>query len=275
MNGEAEAALAARLLDARRRAGLMPLPSATHERFDLAVAYRVAERAGQVLRTEGRRPRGWKIGFTNRRIWPIYGVHQPIWGRVWDDTLTLLDAPTVDVPLAGLVQPRLEPEIVFGLGSDVPAGADLQGVVDCIEWFAHGVEIVHTHFADWRFGSAADTVADFGLHGRLVVGPRCQARERPALVDDLASLALSLDRRTPDGAFSEVDRGQGAQVLDGPVQALAHAVRAMAPLGLRMAAGDVVTTGTLTDAWPVAPGQVWRTRLDDARLAGLTLRFAD
>jgi 2-keto-4-pentenoate hydratase len=37
-------------------------------------------------------------------------------------------------------------------------------------------------------------------------------------------------------------------------------------------AGEVVTTGTLTDAWPVQPGQHWRTALDDGRLPGLSLR---
>jgi 2-oxo-3-hexenedioate decarboxylase len=37
-------------------------------------------------------------------------------------------------------------------------------------------------------------------------------------------------------------------------------------------AGDVVTTGTITDAWPLAPGQRWNTRLSDARLSPLSLQ---
>jgi hypothetical protein len=36
----------------------------------------------------GARPVGRKIGFTNRAIWPKYGVHQPIWGTVYDETLS-------------------------------------------------------------------------------------------------------------------------------------------------------------------------------------------
>ena len=36
-------------------------------------------------------------------------------------------------------------------------------------------------------------------------------------------------------------------------------------------AGDIVTTGTITDAWPFACGQRWRTVLSDPRLAGLAL----
>jgi 2-oxo-3-hexenedioate decarboxylase len=37
-------------------------------------------------------------------------------------------------------------------------------------------------------------------------------------------------------------------------------------------AGDVVSTGTITDAAPMAPGQRWQTRVDDERLPGVTLR---
>ena len=54
------------------------------------------------------------------------------------------------------------------------------------------------------------------------------------------------------------------------LQALVEGM-ACSPGGAALAAGDVVTTGTWTDAWPLQPGQVWRTRLSDARLAGLRL----
>jgi 2-oxo-3-hexenedioate decarboxylase len=37
-------------------------------------------------------------------------------------------------------------------------------------------------------------------------------------------------------------------------------------------AGDVVSTGTITDAAPMAPGQRWQTRVADERLPGVTLR---
>jgi 2-keto-4-pentenoate hydratase len=40
-------------------------------------------------------------------------------------------------------------------------------------------------------------------------------------------------------------------------------------------AGDIVSTGTITDAAPLAPGQRWQTRLSDARFEGLTLRTVD
>ncbi|MEP7282556.1 MAG: hydratase [Rubrivivax sp.] len=238
---------------------------------DLAAAYCIAHERERRRIAAGHRPRGWKIGFTNRTIWPRYGVHRPIWGRVWDDTLTLLDGgPDATISLAGLVQPRIEPEIVFGLATAPTAGMDEAALFRCIAWVAHGVEIVHTHIEGWRFASAIEPVLDGGLHGRLIVGPRTPAAAWPTLAPDLAALTLALQR-----AGTAVDHGRGANVLDGPVTALRLWLQAMAleSPDWHAAAGDVVTTGTLTDAWPVTAGEVWQTAPSDPRLPGLTLRF--
>src|SRR6476659_3506599 len=50
---------------------------------------------------------GRKIGFTNRTIWPRYGVYEPIWGTVYDRTLIQARDQRARVPLAGLVNPRI------------------------------------------------------------------------------------------------------------------------------------------------------------------------
>jgi 2-oxo-3-hexenedioate decarboxylase len=39
-----------------------------------------------------------------------------------------------------------------------------------------------------------------------------------------------------------------------------------------LAAGDVVTTGTWTDAWPVRAGETWNARFD-AALPAIEIRF--
>jgi 2-keto-4-pentenoate hydratase len=129
---------------------------------------------------------------------------------------------------------------------------------------------VHTHFEGWRF-SAADTLADFALHGRLRVGPRVPVQGWATLADDLAALRVEL---LCDGRV--VDRGQGEVVLDGPLNALRLWIDAMAQHTPHwpVRASDYVTTGTITDAWPLVPGQTWSTTLSDARLSALTLRMA-
>ena len=116
---------------------------------------------------------------------------------------------------------------------------------------------------DWRAGWHAGMAAAVEECRRIARFGR--------LGDELAGLRLTLSRDDVD-----VDSGRGANVLDGPLTALRLWLEAMARHTPRWSvrAGDVVTTGTITDAWPMAPGQVWRSRPDHAALHGLTLRTA-
>jgi len=248
-------------------ASLWPAPSGlSHEE---AHEHALALRALRIAR--GERPAGFKIGFTNRTIWPRYGVYAPIWGTVWDSSLAFCEGEG-EVSLARTCQPRLEPECVFGLARPPAADAGLQELRDCIAWLAPGFEIVQSHLPDWKF-AAPDTIADGGLHARLLVGPRMDAGTMPAdartFDEVLARASVELLR-----AGEVVDRGQGANVLDGPLHALLHFVQALraCPGAPELQAGDVVTTGTWTDAWPVAAGERWQARFAGALLP-LAVRF--
>lgn len=234
-------------------------------------AYERALSVRQLRIARGERPRGYKVGFTNRGIWPRYGVFAPIWGSVWDTTLSFCEGEG-EVALAGTCQPRIEPECVFGLRATPPARASLDDLRVCIDWVAPGFEIVQSHMADWTF-EAADTVADGGLHARLLVGRRIPATELPAgataFEAKLAAATITLSR---DG--ERVDAGSGANVLEGPLHALAHFLAALrdCPGATDLQPGDVVTTGTWTDAWPVQPGEHWRAEFS-APLQPLSVRF--
>ena len=217
--------------------------------------------------------RGWKavgrkIGFTNRTIWPRYGVYEPIWGTVYDRTLTLAKDERAVVRLGELMNPRIEPEICFGL-KHAPRGASAEVLLEGIDWVAHSIEIVQSRFPAWKF-QLADCTAVNGLHGHLVVGKQVPLRELPGLAKALPSLEVELMK---EGAT--VDRGVGANVLDSPLLALGHLVGVLAaqPAAAPLAAGELITTGTITDAHPVRPGETWSTHLRGLPLPGLTVRF--
>ena len=226
---------------------------------DVPAAYRQQLAVRQLRLDRGERARGFKIGFTNRGIWPRYNVYAPIWGTVWSTTLAFCDGQG-QLSLAGTCQPRIEPETVFGMRATPAAQASLEDLWDAIEWVAPGFELVQSHRPDWKF-SLPDTVADGALHARLLVGRRIPLRE-------LSAGALALDRVLADAEVAlerngvVVERGMGANVLDSPLRALQHFVRELrqCPGAPDLSAGDVVTTGTWTDAWPVAPGEHWAAR---------------
>jgi 2-keto-4-pentenoate hydratase len=217
----------------------------------------------------GWRPRGRKIGFTNRTLWPRYGVHEPMWGWMYEQTLVFAVEERAQVPLAGLVQPRIEPEIAFKLKAAPPRSRDPAALLDSIECVAHAVEIVQCHHPDWKL-TIADCCAANGLHGRLVVGTPVPVAAMPGLAEALPQAEVTLKK---GGAI--VDRGAGANVLGSPLLALAYLVEVLAAQSDAppLAAGEIVTTGTLTDAHPVARGETWSTSFTGLPLPGLTLEF--
>ena len=256
------------LLSARAQARLVPTPSSIDPGLTLAGAYAVADEIRRLRIARGETPRGYKIGFTNRGIWDRYGVHEPIWAPIWDSTVESLDdRGEAVVSLAPFVQPRLEPEVMFGFAAAPRAGMSERELAACIEWVAHGYEIVHTHFDAWRF-KVADTVVDFALHGRLFVGRRVPIQRFADPAGELGRLSVTL---TCNGR--DVETGRADIVLGGPLTALRLWVDAMAaqPQQWPVRAGDIVSTGTITDAAPMLPEQRWLTRLDDDRLPAAAL----
>lgn len=240
--------------------------------FDLAAAYAVARRIHQARVEQGARPVGRKIGFTNPEMWDRYGVRAPIWAYVYDSTVEYLDGAPATCRLRGFCEPKIEPEIVFRFREAPVAGAGLSELLDTVEWVAHGYEIVQSHFPGWRF-QAPDTVADWGLHGRLLVGPP-QPLERLGsdVLAALESFTLDLSR---DGR--PVETGRGSNVLGSPLAAIAYLLTVLAgqPGAAPLAAGEIVTTGTLTAAHSLRAGETWQTEVRGIALPGLKIGFLD
>jgi len=239
--------------------------------FDLNDAYRVTAAIRHMREMRGEVPVGRKIGFTNRTIWAEYNVYKPIWGYIYNQTVHNLSEIGDMFSLAGLAEPRIEPEIVFKLAVAPAPGMDEGALLESVEWVAHGFEIVQSIFPRWKF-SAPDTVAAFGLHGALLIGPRCSiATNAVDWAGTLSTFEIDLKR---DGAIA--DHGRAINVLGGPVSALRHLVDILARdrINPPLAAGEIVTTGTLTRAFPVAPTDMWTTELAGLALNGLSVRFS-
>jgi 2-keto-4-pentenoate hydratase len=238
--------------------------------LSVADAYRVSHWCERTRAKRGETSVGRKIGFTNRNIWAEYNVYAPNWGYVTARSLRDLSNPPV-LPLAPYAEPRIEPEIMFGLSHAPSPGMDELALMRCIAWVAHGYEIVHSVFPQWKF-TATDTTAANALHGALLVGERREmAGDAEQWLEQLATFEVALYR---DSVL--IDRGTGANVLGSPVSALKHLVALLAddPVNPPLQSGEIVSTGTLTRAFPVAPGETWTTELKGIPLAGVSLRFS-
>ena len=233
-------------------------------------AYRVTPLIRQMYEARGAKAIGRKIGFTNRTIWAQYNVYAPVWGHVFDRTLYDL-AAIETLPLDTLAEPRIEPEIVFGLAKAPSAAMDETELLSCIAWVALGFEIVQSIFPDWKF-AAADTIAANGVHGALIVGPRHPiAPDAAQWKQALSTFEIELSCNG-----QSIDRGHAGNVLEGPVSALRHLIGVLAndPNNPPLAAGEIITTGTLTKAMPIAPGETWTATPTGIALDGIRIRFS-
>ena len=243
----------------------------THPDFDLAAAYRVSSAIKRRRLSRGEKPLGWKIGFTNSAIWGEQGLNAPIWGPMYDATVSGGGDGAVTFPASKLLEPRIEPEIGFRLARVPKPGMDESELIECVDAVAHGIEIVQSVYPGWKL-KPPDAVAAFGMHGGYRYGPLVPIPEadRPRWLKMLVDFTVVLFR---DGV--EMDRGTGKNVLGGPLSALRHFVVNAAKHSddYVLRPGDLITTGTLTKALPIAPGESWSTELSGIPLSPMRIAF--
>jgi 2-keto-4-pentenoate hydratase len=264
------------LLDLRAGSGQAP-PLSAEGALRMDDGYAIAKTIHDIRVAQGETQVGRKLGFTNRAIWQKYGLHEPItspiWAPIFDTTVRYATQNRGIQRLGGAVQPRIEPELVFRLGKTPVPGSSLEELTECIDWMAHAYEIVVCPFPAWKF-EAADAVAAFGLHGVLIIGEPLtltSARRRHlARVLAGASVSMSCNGKLQGAGF-------GDNVMESPLHALWHLHREISSQSQfpQLTAGEIVTTGSWTDAFPIAPGQTWVSAFAGIDLPGLAVSFVD
>ena len=208
---------------------------------------------------------GRKIGFTNRNIWNIYNVDQPIWGPITTNSISFFESNFLKIDLSQFCEPRIEPEIVVCLKQTPKDGSEKMEIY--LDWIAPGFEIVDSIYPNWKF-SLTDAIASGGLHGCLAVGKKFKVNDRTER--DLINVGVSLYR---GGKMEEA--GTGANVLDGPVSAIRYLHSGLSKIKNQdaLSTGDIITTGTMTDAKPIYPNEKWTAKFDGVVEAELNLEF--
>ena len=189
---------------------------------------------------------------------------------MYDDTVRFASADRATLSLARLIAPKIEPEIVFKLRQPLDTDqTDPAQALGAVEWLALGFEIVDCAYADWKF-QPADFVAAFGLHAALIVGTplAVTASNIPHLAATLPTFTLRL--RKDDQIAAE---GSGRNSLRSPALCLAELAAAIAkqPGAEPLMPGELVSSGSLTEAQPIAPGVTWTADVDGLDLPPLTL----
>jgi 2-keto-4-pentenoate hydratase len=241
-------AVATELVDAYRRHSLIEAPSRTLRNFTKGDALEIAEIVRRLRVAQGDTPVGYKVGFTNGAVRAQFGAEAQIAAPVYRETL----ASSHRVDAGSLLGPRIEPEIVIGIG---PAGEPA--------WAALGFEIVQSHVADWNFGYL-DAIADFGLHAALIVG-----KPRPMTPSEMERLMDVRVRLLRNGVVAE--QGAARDVEGGPVGSLTWLRAHLQHVGRELQTGEIVSTGSMTRVPAIEPGQRWTVEASENELPTLTI----
>ena len=220
---------------------------------------------------------GRKIGFTNPALWEAAGLTHPVWGNMFEETVTRTgpggETPAID--MAGSVEPKVEIEVVVVLRSVPERGDRGAAVARHVAEIGFGFEIVDSPYPGWNM-RPADAVAAGGIHHGLAVGPTVPVTDPEATAAAMAALTVSMTR-APAGdpaAAEHVADGEGRMVLGNPLDAVGVLVEMAADRGSPLAAGEIVTTGSLAPPLPAAAGQFYRAEAGNGALpaASVVLR---
>jgi 2-keto-4-pentenoate hydratase len=255
------------LLAARRNRSPIPAlpedcrPATAAEGYGIQAALRAAR---------GGRLAGFKIGATSQAAWTLLDTKEPFHGCLFADGVH--DSPAT-LTAGDQNFHLIEPEFAFRLGADLPDRTAPYGRAELVQAIASlhpAIEVVTSAFgAAWTGAGLAQLIADNGVHACLVLGPATA---------DWADLDLAAHEVVFESDGAEVGRGQGANTLGHPLNALAWLadfgalVDPVTRVSRGLRAGDLITTGLVT---PFAYAEAGTTlRADYGSLGAVELAFS-
>lgn len=237
---------------------------------DLPAALKPATRAegyaaqAALERLSGRGRAGWKIAATSAAGQRHIGVDGPLAGRILGGAV-LPDGATVS--LATNRMRVAEPEFAFRFGEAVPPRAEpwtIEEVLARVASLHLAIEVPDSRFLDFARVGGPTLIADDACSREIVLGGAVAADWR----------ALDLSAHAMEGAVAGryAREGLGANVLGDPRIALLWCANELSALGVGLAPGEFVTTGTCAVPLELEPGD--RVRMDFGALGAVSLSVA-
>jgi 2-keto-4-pentenoate hydratase len=210
--------------------------------IDVVDAYEIQLRNIRRRLDAGARIVGHKVGLSSLAMQQMMGVSESDYGHLLDDMVLTEDEP---VPASRFLLPRVEVEVGFVLGDDLPGeGCTVEDVLRSTEYVVPAIELIDSRIADWKIG-LFDTIADNASSAGLVLG---KERRKPDELD-LTAIEATLSRNG-----EQVATGRSDAVLGNPAIAVAWLAQKVAAFGVRLEAGHVVLPGSCTRAYDVKAG---------------------
>tara|TARA_Y100000588_G_scaffold78470_1_gene81999 strand:- start:3608 stop:4390 length:783 start_codon:yes stop_codon:yes gene_type:complete len=242
----ADAKTAAQLLLHARKPGhaLTALPENALP-ADKAQAYAAQAELVSLLSNHSGKPVGYKVGCTNATARQMLALDSPFSGRCFEKELS---ASPASIDAATLHMIGIEPEIAVRIGKDLAPSKNWQrmDVIDHIAAVMPSVEVVESRFSTWPVMGFLSAIADNGVHRHLVLGES---------VENWSAENIDQTKVTLTANGTTVREGVASNVDGGPLGVVAWLANHLNAMGITLAAGEIVTTGVMTDIYDSAPGE--------------------
>jgi len=260
------------LFSAYETGRMIPVPPSARPGFDLNTAYEVEAALKRMREARGHRSVGRKVGYANKAVWRLLKLETLVWANMYDDTVHYSSNNSATLALAHPRSLKIEPEIVFGVKRAITTeNLDATAALESTDWLALGFEIIDCPFPEWQF-QPSDFVASFGLHAALVVGEKIAVK--PEMIHELVnSLPNFKVRILKNGEL--VEEGSGKNSLRSPALCLAELGSAILRRSATepLAAGEIVSTGTLTGGHLAGKDEMWTAEVTGLPVPRLSLRL--
>lgn len=249
------AATAATILVARRRSGEQGprLPESCRPAdLDAALAIQAA-----VTAQLGDRIAAWKCGL------PAAG--RVVLAPIYASTIHTIDTSARCALWVRAGQARVEPELAFILGRDLPVRESPYTPAEVDAAIAHthlALELIDSRYSDAAIASFAENLADGLVNQGLLIGPE---------VDAAAARAASVMPLRITGATGEVTQLEGQHPNTDPRAPLYWLAEFLRSTGRELQAGQAVITGSYAGCIELPPEQEIAIQYGD--LGTLTVRL--
>lgn len=193
---------------------------------------------------------GWKIAATSIAGQTHINVPGPIAGRLLAEHVY---PDGGEIPFRHELLAVMEPEFAFRFGQDLPpkpSAYTRDEVLAAVESLHPALELPNTRFRDVTEAGEAQIAAEAACAGTFVLGP--------AAPESWRNLDLKDHQVTAHINDTERFVGIGSNVLGDPRDALLWLVNKASSLGITLAAGQIVTTGTCLPPPPIKAGDHMR-----------------
>lgn len=251
--------LADELLHAYQTHGQAALISQRYPGLTAEDAYAVQRLNRDRVLAQGHRIIGYKIGLTAAELMRSMEVDEPDYGVLYAG-MELPENGTA--PFDAMFEPKVEGEIAFRLGADLPENATAGDVLASIESVCAAFEFPETRIPGWR-NKIADTVADNSSAGHCMFS---SAAISPKGLD-FPSIGLTLRK---NGEL--LAQGTAEVILGDPLRSVAWLGNKLRSHGSFLKKGNVVLAGALCGAHLAAKGDTFTAEFDV--LGTLSVTFA-